>query len=326
QSNRCGCRGAISAAEGNILNAINGQNTNLAPVLANQETIKGQNLITQGMITLQEVDLKKIDAKLGPQLTGGISTFLGTIDTFIRAAWSFTKIDKVLNALNTILLLHNAAMLSRNLASSLGELATQALSVFGVKDAEGNAIDVNEVIGKSFTDLAKDVLGETLFTGVTQTWAKANNIISSATQIIWTVRSLADSAREIGEWTAENVGKIGNALKKWRVVGEDAYNWMPERITAQSKWEVRVNRAREGIESLDDAASSLSGVLGEVQNIQQETQELIEQKQRFTTAIESAIPNERPQNTPVSTAIAEQNEASAGKDRALGDSAPGEEL
>jgi hypothetical protein len=303
---------------GNVV--VNSKPTDLTPVLANQEIIKAQNVVTHASQTI-------MDNKLGPQIpNGGISKFLETMNDFIQAAFEFTKVDKILNALNTILLLHNAAMLSRNLASSLGELATQALSVFGVKDASGNAIDVNEVIGKSFTELAKDVLGETLFTGVTQTWAKANNIISSATQIIWTVRSLADSAREISEWTAENVGKIGNALKKWRVVGENAYNWMPERITAQSKWEVRVNRAREGIESLDDAASSLSGVLGEVQNIQQETQELIDQKQRFTTAIESAIPNERPQNTPVSTAVADQNSASAGKDRALGDSAPGEEL
>jgi len=303
---------------GNVV--VNSAPTDLTPVLANQAIIKAQNSVTHAT-------QKIIDDKLGVQIpNGGISKFLENMYGSIEAAFEFTKVDKILNALNTILLLHNAAMLSRNLASSLGELATQALSVFGVKDASGNAIDVNEVIGKSFTDLAKDVLGETLFTGVTETWAKANNIISSATQIIWTVRSLADSAREIGEWTAENVGKIGNALKKWRVVGENAYNWMPERITAQSKWEVRVNRAREGIESLDDAASSLSGVLGEVQNIQQETQELIDQKQRFTTAIESAIPNERPQNTPVATAIAEQNEASEGKDRVLGDSAPGEEL
>lgn len=270
--------------------------------------------------------LTVINNKLGPQVPGGISGFLGTMNTFIKKAWEFTKVDKALNALNTLLLLHNAAMLSRSLVQSLGELTTQALTVFGVKDAEGNPIDVNEIVGGSVAQIAKNVLGETLFNQVTESWAKANNIIRSASQIVWTVRSLSDSSREITEWIAEHTGKIGNALKKWRVVGEDAYKWMPERVTAQSRWEQRINKAREGVEGLDDAASSLSGVLGEVGNIQSEFGELQNQKAAFAASVSNATPKERADNTPVKTAVDESKEASEGKDRELGDATKGDEL
>ena len=299
-------------------------NNNLANVQEqNNQILQQLNLLGQGAdLSLLTV----INSKLGPQVPGGISGFLGTMNEFIRKAWEFTKVDKALNALNTLLLLHNAAMLSRSLAQSLGELATQAISIFGVKDAEGNPIDVNEIVGGSITNIAKSVLGETLFTQVTESWAKANNILSSATQIVWTVRSLFDSSREITEWIAEHTGKIGNALKKWRVVGEDAYNWLPEKVTAQSRWEQRVNKFREGVEGLDDAASSLQGVLGEVQNIQQESQELAEQKQAFTDAIAAATSQERADNEPVKTAAEETTEASAAQDRAAGDRVRGDEL
>lgn len=300
-------------------NADAANNLNLAPVLANQQVI----LANQSFHTIAFTGL---NTKLGPQIVGGISGFIEGMDLFIKKAWEFTKVDKALNALNTLLLLHNAAMLSRSLAQSLGELTTQALTVFGVKDAEGNPIDVNEIVGGTVTNIAKNVLGETLFNQVTETWAKTNNILRSATQIVWTVRSLFDSSREITEWIAEHTGKIGNALKKWRVVGEDAYNWLPEKVTAQSRWARRVNNLRDGVEGLDDAASSLSGVLGEVQNIQQESAELLEQKQKFTEAIATATPQDRAENTPVKTAADETTEASEAQDRALGDSVRGDEI
>ena len=241
-----------------------------------------------------------INNKLGPQIpNGGIGGLLKKTNEFMEKAWKTTGIDKVLNALNTILLLHNAAMLSRSLASSLGELATQALSVFGIQDAEGSPLDVNAVLGKAFKETVKDLVGDDIYSGVTTTWAKSSAIMSSASNIIWTVRSLADSSQAIAEWTAEHTGKIGNALKKWRVVGENAYKWMPEKVRGQSPWERRIANAREGVESLDDAASSLSSVLGDVQNIQQEFQQLGEQRTAFETAVQAFEPQAREDNTPV---------------------------
>ncbi|MBE9191401.1 hypothetical protein IQ230_13805 [Gloeocapsopsis crepidinum LEGE 06123] len=229
---------------------------------------------------------------------------LAAIKTFLEKFAKSIHLDKVLNALTLIVSLHNAAMLSRNLGQTLGDLTSQALTVVGIKDENGGTIDVNEILSKQTNAFFESILGAEVWAGIKTSWIKANNILASASQIMWTVRSLFDSGREILEWTAENTGKIGNALKRFRVVGENAYKWMPERVTATNAWALKVDRMREGIDSLDDAASSLTGVLGEVQNIQSEFGELQEQKQQFENNLKEFTPKDREDNEPVKQAVA----------------------
>jgi hypothetical protein len=231
---------------------------------------------------------------------------LEKIQKFADAAWKATHADKVLNALSVVIALHNAAMLARNLGETLGGLTSQALATIGIKDSGGSPLDINAAIGNSVNSMLTNILGADVYQGVKETWNKSSRILSSASQIVWTVRSIADSTREITEWTAENTGKIGNALKRWRVVGENAYGWMPERMTATNKWLARVERTRNGIDSLDDAASSFSSVLGEAQNIQQEWSELDEQGTKFQDNVKALEPKEREQNEPVQLARIEE--------------------
>jgi hypothetical protein len=244
-----------------------------------------------------------INNKLGTQLPGGLSGFL-------QKAFRATRMDKVLNALNFILLLHNAAMLSRNLASTLGDLTSQALAVIGIKDENDSPIDINSILSKQADAFMKGLVGEEIWNGTKESWNKANRIIASATNIVWTIRSLGDSAREIAEWTAENTGKIGNALKRYRIVGEDAYKWMPENVKSTNKWTQRINRAMEEINTLDDAASSLSGVLSEVQNVGEEFGQLKEQRDTFKKQLEDLEPKEQKDNVPVKTTADARKEAS----------------
>jgi methyl-accepting chemotaxis protein len=192
----------------------------------------------------------------------------------------------------------------------LGELTSQSLSSFGIEDEEGNPLDINETIGSLTESFFTSLLGQEVYTGIKDTWHKASRILSSASNIIWTIRSITDSMREIAEWTAENTGKIGNALKRFRVVGENAYKWMPEQVTATNAWMLRINRFREGVDSIDDTASSLSSVLSEVQGIQEEFDQLDEQKNKFNENLQALTPKEREDNTPVKEARADSLEAS----------------
>lgn len=233
-----------------------------------------------------------INNKLGDQVPGGISGFLGRFAKSIH-------LDKILNALTLITTLHNAAMLSRNLASTLGEVTAQALSVIGLKDENDSPIDINGILSKQINEFVENLIGKEVWTGVKVAWNKASTIIASASQIVYTVRSMFDSAREVTEWIANNTGKIGNALKRFRVVGENAYPHMSENVTHQNAWMLKIQKYREGVDNLDDAASSLQGVLGEVGSIQSEFKELNEQKQKFDKAITDATPKTTPDNTPV---------------------------
>lgn len=228
-----------------------------------------------------------------------IESTLNTLNNFTQKAFRATRMDKVLNALNFILLLHNAAMLSRNLASTLGDLTSQALAVIGIKDENENPIDINSILSKQADGFMSGILGKEVWEGTKESWNKANRIVASASNIIWTIRSIGDSSREIAEWTAENTGKIGNALKRFRIVGDNAYKWMPERVQATDKWTRKVNRVMEGIDKVDDTASSISGALGEVQNIQSEMGELKEQRETFKKQLKELTPKETEDNDPI---------------------------
>lgn len=283
--------GCTTKALDDAANKIN-QNTN--------DKLRGLDAAAQ----LEQLNLLNIiDGKLGAQVPGGISGFL-------QSAFRATRLDKIINALTLITSLHNAAMLSRNLGQTLGDLTSQALATIGIKDEHDSPIDINGEIGKQVNNLISSILGAETWAGTKLAWNKANTIIASATAITYSVRSLFDSARQIAEWTAENTGKIGNALKKFRVVGENAYPFMPENVTATNAWALKIDRVRQGVDSLDDAASSLSSVLGDVQNIQQEYSQIKEQKDKFDENVKSLTPKAREDNKPVADAVKAGRDAS----------------
>ncbi|NJM88291.1 MAG: hypothetical protein HC847_15115 [Hydrococcus sp. RU_2_2] len=63
-----------------------------------------------------------------------IDKTLSALNELSKKAWRATRMDKILNALNTILLIHNAAMLSNNLAQTLGEVTSQLLHTINIRD------------------------------------------------------------------------------------------------------------------------------------------------------------------------------------------------
>lgn len=245
---------------------------------------------------LQGVDLavlNTINNKLGPQIpNGGIGGFLQRFSKRMR-------IPQILNALSTILLLHNAAMLSRNVVETVGDLMSEGLFIIGIKDEDDNEIDINEAIGQSINDFIVRVVGQDVVDGTKESWNKAVRVYQATANILFTINGMVDSIRELGEWIAENTGKIGNALKRWGVVGEDAYNWMPERHNAGSRWANKFSKLSEGLESIEDTSDSLAEVTGEIRNIQEEAGEIGQQREEFTTALKDLSPKDRPDNNPV---------------------------
>ena len=218
--------------------------------------------------------------------------------------------DKILNMLTLFTVLHNGAHLSRNLAETLGDVLSNGLAIVGLQDAEGNRLDVNEVVGQTASNWLKRLVGPEIYEGTRTNWLKLNRVYQSGANILFSVRSILDSTQEVAEWTAENTGKIGNALKRSGVVTERSYNWMPERVTAQNATRRKFDRIFDGIDAADDKLSSLQNVTGEVLDIQEELTEIGEGRREFEKAIEDLAPKERPDNKPVADAVGESKTAS----------------
>jgi formiminotetrahydrofolate cyclodeaminase len=83
-------------------------------------------------------------------------------------------------------------------------------------------------------------------------------------------------------------------------------------MTTQGVYRRKIDKLIDGVETFDDAADSLGGVLSEVNDIQEEFNELKEQRENFAESIEAVLPKSRPDNTAVATARTQQIQDSQG--------------
>ena len=244
-----------------------------------------------------------------------ILTRLQQAQQFAEKAWQNTHLDKLINLMTLVTVLHNGAMISRDIGETLGYVVSNALAAVGVKDEDGNALDINGLVGGSVTNFIKSVVGEDVYEDTRTSWQKANRVLQAGSNIVWTLRNINDATQDVLEWTAENTGKIGNALKKYGVVGDRAYPWMSERVKAQEFYRTKFSRVFQGLESAEDTASSLAVVTSNVREIQQEVDELGEARSRFTDAVtafgpedtpgldeDNQLPTSAPENQPIQVA------------------------
>ena len=242
---------------------------------------------------------------------------LADIKESIEKVKGSALITNIMQAVNFITTLHNAAMLSQNVLQTIEATTDIGVTVLGrvlgIVD-KNQTFNVEEILGEKFNELMNDVLGQEKWKETKELWQKTNRIINSAANIVWSMRSMMDSAQQISQWTAENTGRIGNALKRWGVVGEHAYPWMAEKVTSQTVWQKKFSDFQAGIQGLEDAASSLAAVTGSALNIQNEFDNIDSQRQEFQKALAEDPPKPGIENKPKADAIAASKLVSIGKE------------
>jgi hypothetical protein len=261
--------GCMNNALGNTANTIN-QNTNAW----------GRNLLDKfnaGANAAQLALLKKVDLKLGKQIAGGISGQVTKNFERINKFADWLRIDRILNVLTWVNTTHNAYMLSSSITNTLFGAIDNVGNIF-FKDINGVDIDSKKAVSTYFDNMAKAVFGVEEWKNITTTMKKYNRIYQAGANIINSVRSIVDSARNIAEFSAENIGKIGNALMRFGAIGEKAFSWMPERVNAQSLWVQRLN-------NLEEAASGIEMITGEVLQITENVNEIKKQTDTFNKEI-----------------------------------------
>jgi hypothetical protein len=225
---------------------------------------------TNSLLQLLDISLlKKIDATTTiTKDTVKSPTFgLQKIQQFASTAWQTTQADKVLQVVNTALIIHNGMMLSNNILQTLGEAANMALDAVGVKDHTGQAINVNALVKNKINAILSKALGASNYAALTARIAKANRIYQASANVLSNVRSIIDSTQDIAETTGENVSVIGNALKKGGVVRENAYNWMPENLNNTS-------RVLNRLEKISDGADAISDITSEAQSLSEDIKDM----------------------------------------------------
>ena len=230
--------------------------------------------------------LDAINAALGASNVGLNSSILAgltSLTEFVKGAWSSTVIDKTLNAANFALSLHNAVMLSTNIAETVLDTVSVILDTIGISDAEGNPIDVSEFLTNVLRQIVVGIIGANNFTELSIKLTAANRIYQAGMNILDNVTDLIDTAMDLDEYTGENVAKIGNALRESGVINFDAYEEMIEDLEARdkSKWLRRL----EGIEEVTDNVYAIADNIREVKDI---GQDLLDRRQELEESVTEA--------------------------------------
>ena len=214
--------------------------------------------------------------------------FTKTMERFDKLA-KWLRLPLVFDALSLIVVLHNAAMLSSNVVQTLGQIIDTALDIMNLKGENEESFSVSEILGKQADQFMASIVGQETWTQTKVTWKRLSNIYQAAANVIYSVQSIVDSARSIMELGAEMTGKIGNALRAAGVVFENAFNWFPEQINAATARQNKLNGMIQGIQNIDDTASSLSSAVSEVKSIQDTVIEMREQRQKFNEAVNELV-------------------------------------
>jgi hypothetical protein len=227
--------------------------------------------------------LNQIDGKLGPQIPGGVSGKLGSLGRMASRTWNFLQVDRILNILSWIGILHNAYMLSNNLAQSLFSAIGSTLDAFGIQkiDEDGNeeAYDIGEMVGKWTDNWAKGVFGVQTWEGIKDTLKKVNRIYQAASNLLNSLQSISYAMLEGLETIGNYTAKIGNAARIFGVFTEKAFNPMRDNLNFKGGRFFRfLDNTQEFVENIDSISSN-------VVDIQQTAADCHEQKEKLQESI-----------------------------------------
>ncbi|MEH2139084.1 alanine-zipper protein [Nostoc sp.] len=180
-------------------------------------------------------------------LFGKIQAFIAAgnaaLTALVTAIATNTYVEKAMQLLTLAATLHNAAMLSNNLAQTLGTIINQCVGLILPKGINGQPINITEVLGHAIEDLVKDAIGTDNYTTITTDWAKANRIYQAGSNVFNQVSNAVGILTSGLEMIGGNIGKIGNALKIWGVVGQHAYAFMNPQPNMKGKFFDFINTA-----------------------------------------------------------------------------------
>lgn len=290
QSCSSGCNLSLSNQINNInkpVNVNNGGNVvinnqapvDLTPVLNNQAIIMAEQ-------TVQGALQKLMDKKLGDQLPNG-----GIGGKLVRMG-QFLKIGRILEFMNTTLLIHNAFFLSQNIIQSVGAIIETSLNLFGfsLTDDEGVSINFFDSFVETLETGLEGLIGEEAVVETKALLSKLNRVYQAANNVIWSLGNLMDIGRELATQTLEHLNIFANANKKNGNVHENAWQgYWDEQVNAAQLGNARVNKIMNAMETLETGLSEVEGVAYSLVEVKETSQDLVTQRAELKAAKDLSI-------------------------------------
>lgn len=276
------CMAGLESGQASILDKLN----------------SGVNIADTGLLGV-------INNKLGDQVPGGISGFLGKFKEGFDKLSDWLHLDRLLNILTFTMTVQNAYFLCDSLKVVTLQMVSDALSVIGIKDKEGAALNINKIIDDDVEGLLKKILGEEQLVGFKKEWKALNRIFQAGSNIISAVQSMGWSILNALNIIGSTNAQIGNALKKYKVLGERAFAWMNPSPNFHNKFFTATFNALNVVSNIDFVAQSIISARQSIDQIEQQSGEF----QTDFTDVTHPKPSE---HKPTATAEAKAKSESVG--------------
>jgi hypothetical protein len=254
-----------------------------------------QYLQTLGLADTNKI-VRRIDEKVGAQIfddrgnkTGLAGAALKTIERVNKVS-DYLRFDRITNVMTLAVTVHNAAMLSNQLEQTLMSAISNSLAAIGIKDSENNPLDINKIVGQSVENIVKGAIGAENYAALTINWKKANRIYQASANLLNNLQSLRYSITGALETIGGMNAKVGNALKKYGVLGDNAYPWFNPSPNYDNKF-------MRGIEVAETTVSSIDSVASEILSAQDSVKQIGEQKTELEKAIKEGTEKPGVDNT-----------------------------
>lgn len=232
--------------------------------------------------------VKRIDEKVGPQLyddrgqkTGLAGAALKTFEKLNKVG-DYLHFDRITNVMTLAVTVHNAAMLSNQLEQTLMSAISNGLAAIGIKDSENNPLDINKIVGQSVENMVKGAIGAENYAALTINWKKANRIYQASANLLNNLQSLRYSITGALETIGGMNAKVGNALKKYGVLGDNAYPWFNPSPDYDNKF-------MRGLEVAETTVSTIDSVASEILSAQDSVKQIGEQKTELEKAVKEGL-------------------------------------
>jgi hypothetical protein len=240
--------------------------------------------------------INRIDEGVGPTIKDergrkiGLSGHALKMFERVSQVGNYLRFDRITNVLTLAATVHNATMLSNQLEQTLASALSNALAAINIRDMDGNPLDINRIVGKSVESAITSAIGAENYTALTTNWKKANRIYQASANLLNNLQSLRYSITGALETIASMNGKVANALKKYGVLGDNAYPWMNPNPNFDNKF-------MRSLETVENAVSNIDSIASEVLSAQETVTEIGKQKTELATAIKDGTEKPGVDNT-----------------------------
>ena len=214
---------------------------------------------------------------------GQNTTILGTLNfmqQFAERAWNSTPVQVAMQGFQTALLVHNAAMLSRNLGVTVTETASLVANALPLENFLGENVDFTASANSVITNFVNATIGAENAQQLSTAFANANRVLVAAQGMINSVEGMKNAVLEADEIIGNNIGIGFNALQEQGVLPDNAFLPMNENHDFNSPFNRFSNYLRTTTELTEEIGQLAQSGTEAVQSFQ----ELREQNEEFRTS------------------------------------------